>query len=532
MVFFSFRESPLVKKIVLFFVAGVVVVCSTAFVFWSPIILSWRLLSNDTGAPIQRHENGYVEVNGKFYLVGGRGTHSIQVYNPADSSWDFKAEPPNNISLHHFQAAAIGDELYIIGAYTGDFPDETAVEDIYKYNVSTDTWSIVSEIPFSRRRGSAGLVAHNGKLYVVCGSTGGHGSLSERTALFDEYDPVNDTWTTLPNAPRARDHVHVDVIDNKLYVAGGRNGQLADAVIEVDVYDFNTGQWSTLPIQSNFPVPRSGAATIAVGKFLVLIGGESVQQVLAHDDVHALNTENDEWMELSPLTVGRHGTQAVFFDDKIYVVAGSGEQGGSPELIAHEVFDTMGDTNLPVELDPEIRAVADSGTVHLEWRTLSETNNAGFEIQHKLQGIFQPVGFVTGQGTSTGTHDYSFTIEGVTHGLHVFRLKQIDFDGAFEYSPEIPVTVDMASSFYMGAIYPNPTNPQSRFELSVARSQQVRINVYDMLGRRVNEVYNGSLEPITAYSFVLEGQQWSGGKYLVRVEGEYFMTSRVFTVLK
>ena len=80
-------------------------------------------------------------------LVGGRGEHSIQVYNPADSSWEFKAEPPNNISLHHFQAVAVEDTLYVIGAYTGDFPNETAVAEIYKYNVPADTWSIGSEIP-------------------------------------------------------------------------------------------------------------------------------------------------------------------------------------------------------------------------------------------------------------------------------------------------------------------------------------------------------------------------------------------------
>ncbi|MBX2819478.1 MAG: hypothetical protein KTR29_07345, partial [Rhodothermaceae bacterium] len=360
--------------------------------------MSWRLLQNDTGAPIARHENGYVEVNGKFYLVGGRGTHSIQVYNPADSSWDFKAEPPNNISLHHFQGAAIGDTLYVIAAYNGDFPNETAVKDIYKYDVPSDTWVIGSEIPFSRRRASAGVVAHNGKIYVVCGSTGGHGSSSSRTALFDEYNPATDSWTSLPNAPRARDHVHAAVINNKLYVAGGRNGDLPDTIAEVDVYDFGTGQWSTLPSSANFPIQRSGTSAVAVGRFLVVMGGESIQQVDAHDEVHALDTNSLQWTTLEPLSVGRHGTQAVYFDDKIYIVAGAGERGGSPELIAHEVFDTMGDTNLPVELAPDFEAVADANSVLLTWSTLSETNNAGFEVQRNIEGEFVTVGFVSGQG--------------------------------------------------------------------------------------------------------------------------------------
>jgi|GEM_PF-3419767 len=512
------------------FGVGIVVFC-TAFAVFSPHIMSWSLL-NDTGAPIARHENGYVEVNGKFYLVGGRGTHSIQVYNPVDNSWDFKAEPPNNISLHHFQGAAIGDTLYVIGAYNGDFPNETAVKDIYKYDVPSDTWVIGSEIPFSRRRGSAGVVAHNGKIYMVCGSTGGHGSSSARNALFDEYDPATDSWTTLPNAPRARDHVHVVVINNKLYVAGGRNGELPDTVAEIDVYDFGTGQWSTLPSSANFPIQRSGASAVAVGRFLVVMGGESIQQVEAHDEVHALDTDSQQWTTLEPLSVGRHGTQAIFFDDKIYIVAGAGERGGSPELIDHEVFDTMGDTNLPVELAPDFEAVADGNSVLLQWRTLSETNNAGFEVQRNVGGEFVTVGFVAGQGTTTESHAYSYTVEQLTPGRHVFRLKQIDFDGTFEYSPEVAATISLEAGFQMGAIYPNPNKPQARFELTIAREQVVRISIFDMLGRNIDSVFEGTLEPNAVHSFSLESNQWAGGKYLVRVEGEYFMTSKVFTVLK
>ena len=530
--FFRGKYAAIIRQ--LYFPVGVVMALLflAGFIYSAPNLLSWRLLTNDTNAPIQRHENGYVEVNGKFYLVGGRGTHSIQVYNPADSSWDFKAEPPDNISLHHFQGASIGDTLYVIAAYNGDFPDETAVEDIYKYDIPSDTWVIGSKIPFARRRASAGVVAYNGKIYVVCGSTGGHGASSERTTLFDEYDPITDTWTTLPNAPRARDHVHAVVINNKLYVAGGRNGELPDTVIEVDVYDFGTGQWSTLPSSSNFPVPRSGAASVAVGKFLVVIGGESNRQVVAHDEVHALDTETQTWITLEALNVGRHGTQAVYFDEKIYVVAGAGERGGSPELIAHEVFDTKGETNLPVELAPGFHAIADSNTVVLQWRTLSETNNAGFEVQHKVHGAFATIGFVDGQGTSTVVNDYTFKIEGLSPGRHVFRLKQIDFDGTFEFSPEAIAFVSFEEGFHMGAIYPNPTNPEARFDLSLAREQQVEVDVFDMLGRHIAHIYSGVVVPNTVHSFTLESNQWAGGKYLVRVEGEYFMTSRVFTVLK
>ena len=262
------------------------------------------------------------------------------------------------------------------------------------------------------------------------------------------------------------------------------------------------------------------------------MGGESIQQVDAHDEVHALDTDSQQWTTLEPLSVGRHGTQAIFFDDKIYIVAGAGERGGSPELIAHEVFDTMGDTNLPVELAPDFEAVADGNSVRLQWRTFSETNNAGFEVQHNGGGVFVTVGFVAGQGTTTESHAYSYTVGQLTPGRHSFRLKQIDFDGAFEYSPEVPAIISLDVGFLMGAIYPNPTNPQAKFELTIAREQVVQIGIFDMLGRKIDSVFEGTLEPNSVHSFALESNQWAGGKYLVRVEGEYFMTSKVFTVLK
>ena len=89
-------------------------------------------------------------------------------------------------------------------------------------------------------------------------------------------------------------------------------------------------------------------------------------------------------------------------------------------------------------------------------------------------------------------------------------------------------------ALFMGAIYPNPTNPQARFNLTLAREQHVQVNVYDILGKAHHRrCFQGFLQPNAAHSF----SRWKaicgqGAKYLVRVEGDYFMTSKVFTVLK
>ncbi|MFK7843881.1 MAG: kelch repeat-containing protein [Rhodothermales bacterium] len=493
--------------------------------------LFWRIIG-DQNEPDERHEGSYIEVNGNFYLMGGRGSRRVELYDPVDSTWSNRSFPPNSMQIHHFQPVAIGDTVYIVSAYTETFPDEPTVDEVMKYAVLTDQWVVGSEIPVSRRRGAAGAVAYNGKIYVVGGSTGGHGSSSVRTSLFDEYDPVTDTWTSLTSAPYARDHVHAAVVGDKLYVAGGRDGSNGDTVEQVDVYDFITGQWSTLPSPAgDLPTPRAGAASVAVGDFVVVIGGESAQQ-LAHNEAEALNTVTNTWITLQPLNVGRHGTQAIFYNDNIYIASGSGEKGGGPELTSQEILETGGQTNLPVELAPDFTAQLDGETVRLSWQTLSETNSAGFEVEHQQNGTFTSLGFVRGAGTSVTAKRYSFAVNDLPPGRHVFRLKQIDFDGAFEYSPLTSVFIDVKGSFHLGDVYPNPFNPQARFTLSVAREQQVSIQIFDMLGRSIASIHDGILMPHEPHSFVIESSSWAGGKYLLVAEGTYFSASKNFTVLK
>ena len=493
--------------------------------------LDWRIIG-DQNSPTARHENAYVEVNGNFYLMGGRGSRRVEMYDPTDSTWSNRSFPPSSMKIHHFQPVAIGDTVYILMAYTGDFPNEPTIDEVYKYDTATDQWVVGSSIPASRRRGAAGAAIYNNKIYVVGGSTGGHGGSAVRKNLFDEYDPMTDTWTTLPDAPFARDHVHAAVVGNKLYVAGGRNGSNGDNVEEVDVYDFGSGSWSTLPSPAgDLPTPRAGAASVAVGNYVVVIGGESTQE-LAHNEVEALNTITNSWVTLHSLNVGRHGTQAIFYNDNIYVASGAGNKGGGPELTSQEIFETNGETTLPVELAPDFIAQVNENAVTLSWRTLSETNNAGFEIQHLVDGSFVALGFVEGQGTTTAGQHYKFEVDDLPPGRHVFRLKQIDFNGTFEYSPEVFATVVLSDGHHLGAVYPNPLNPQARFSLTLAREQQVSIHVYDILGRQIATLYSGVLAPQESHAFLIESKNWAGGRYLLVAKGEFFSSSRSFTVLK
>ena len=302
---------------------------------------NWQIV-NTNNNPTNRHECSFVETNDKFYLMGGRGSKPVQEFNPASSSWTNKANPP--IELHHYQAIEYNGLIYAICAFTGLFPNEIPVENIYIYNPSNNTWSVGPTIPANRRRGSAGVVIHNGEFYIVSGIQNGH--IDGWVPWLDKFTPATNTWTILPDAPRARDHFHAALVGNKIYAIAGRrtgqNGTFAPTVPEVDVFNINTGQWSSLPSASNIPTQRAGAAVAVVGNEIIVIGGESNSQPVAHNETEALDVSSNNWRSLDNLNIGRHGTQAIVYNNGIYVCAGSGNMGGSPELNSMEVLNFSG----------------------------------------------------------------------------------------------------------------------------------------------------------------------------------------------
>ena len=187
---------------------------------------------------------------------------------------------------------------------------------------------------------------------------------------------------------------------------------------------------------------------------------------------------------------------------------------------------------IPVELD-SFGGTANGDNVTLAWSTSSETNNAGFEVQHWTEDTLpESLGFVEGHGTTTEVQSYSFRATGLGVGNHTFRLKQIDFDGAFEYSEQVEVVVGVVGTHVLSEIYPNPFNPQAQFTLAVGSQQNVSITVYDVVGRQVATLHDGILEANESYQFTIDGAGLASGAYFVRIAGETFTNSRRITLLK
>ena len=208
---------------------------------------------------------------------------------------------------------------------------------------------------------------------------------------------------------------------------------------------------------------------------------------------------------------------------------------GNPEITLVEV--EISYTNIPEELGLPVEltsfeALLAGDVAHLNWETASELNNAGFEVQQELNGSFETIAFVAGNGTTDQAQSYSYTTGSLSAGVHAFRLKQIDFDGAFEYSDEVSVDIALEAAAELSKPYPDPFNPQTQFTLTIARQQEVTIQVYDMLGRQVQTLYQGTLAPSEAHLFTFQASSLPSGRYFIRAAGEYFNNTQTVTLLK
>ncbi|MGM8361865.1 Kelch repeat-containing protein [Flavobacterium sp. ARAG 55.4] len=286
-----------------------------------------------------RHESSMVEYNGKFYLIGGRGLNPVNVFDPKTNTWEEKAKPP--FEMHHFQAVVYKDAIYVI-AMTGKYPKEVPLENIWLYYPERDTWKKGPEIPENRRRGGAGAVVYNDKIYIVCGIDFGHTSGTNNN--FDSYDLNTGKWEVLTKAPHIRDHFSAIIVDDNLYCIGGRNtsfhypenfGAFFEQTLPyVDVYNFKENKWHTMKEQ--LPYPTAAGGLVYFQNKIIYFGGEGKLKE-AYNTTQCFDLTTQKWSPLAPLNIGRHSGGGVVFDSKIYTAAGSPVKGGG-NLDSVEVF--------------------------------------------------------------------------------------------------------------------------------------------------------------------------------------------------
>ena len=190
--------------------------------------------------------------------------------------------------------------------------------------------------------------------------------------------------------------------------------------------------------------------------------------------------------------------------------------------------------NLPIELISFEATQNNLESIQLNWRTATEQINAGFEVQRAVTGTpqWQNIGFVEGHGTTLEPNDYSFEDRtfSVTDTVLYYRLKQIDFDGGFSYSPVVEFRLIDAYNYFLMPPFPNPSNGSTRIRFGLPETDLVRLRVFDPMGRLMYTLVDG-VRAEGWHEVTLPTANLPAGRYFYQLETELFSTTRKLVIL-
>ncbi|MBK6507756.1 MAG: T9SS type A sorting domain-containing protein [Ignavibacteria bacterium] len=154
------------------------------------------------------------------------------------------------------------------------------------------------------------------------------------------------------------------------------------------------------------------------------------------------------------------------------------------------------DEPYPVNMTALVSSVSGRNAL-LNWSTSSELNNSGFEIQRAIENgklkieNWNKIGFVSGSGTTNAPKDYSYADRNLETGKYKYRLKQLDFNGNFDYFELAEVvSIGIPDKYDLSQNYPNPFNPVTTINYDLPTDGIVTIKVYDILGRELKTLVN------------------------------------------
>ncbi|MDO8549312.1 MAG: S8 family serine peptidase, partial [Ignavibacteria bacterium] len=179
---------------------------------------------------------------------------------------------------------------------------------------------------------------------------------------------------------------------------------------------------------------------------------------------------------------------------------------------------------IPVELT-SLSAEAEKNSVTLKWITATETNNQGFSIERKDgkwkmgNGKWEKVGFIEGKGNTTEIQSYIFSEKDLKVGKYNYRLKQMDYDGSYEYSDEVEADISAPEEYTLKQNYPNPFNPMTIIEYSLPENAEVRIDIYNSLGEMVRTLLNNTRD--AGYQKVsFDASSLPSGTYIYQIKAK------------
>jgi N-acetylneuraminic acid mutarotase len=300
-----------------------------------------------------------IAAGGKLYVLGGLAPGwtpkgLVYQYEPGNDTWTKKKDMP--LLSHHVALAELNGKIYVMGGFTKPATGPTAwvpISNAWEYDPAQDTWKALAPMP--TRRGSPNAVAHDGKIYVIGGASTHPGSKESAVhparphravSANEAYDPATDTWEARQPMPTARNHAAAGMVNNKIYVIGGRTGAAfvgtSTPTDLVEEYDPATDQWGV--VRARMPTPRSAVAWGVHRGRIYVAGGEAQapQFMMAFRAVEAYDPSSNRWVSLPQMPLPRHGLAGAFVGGRLHLVSGDIQSAGTGMEVhtdRHDVLD-------------------------------------------------------------------------------------------------------------------------------------------------------------------------------------------------
>ncbi|MEP0823092.1 MAG: VCBS repeat-containing protein [Ignavibacterium sp.] len=221
---------------------------------------------------------------------------------------------------------------------------------------------------------------------------------------------------------------------------------------------------------------------------------------------------------------------------------------GAESDFSGEVNAMFNDLPVPIQL-AAFSVSATRLNAELRWRTETETENYGFEIERRIvqdptfqvqgsltlniePGTWNNIGFVRGSGTSTSPHEYSFSDRNLPSGRYAYRIKQVDRSGVFTYTSALEVEIGLAPrDLSLSEPYPNPFNPTTTIEFTLPEDGHVQLKIYDLSGREVATLVDEHRKAGVYQQALFDGSNLASGLYVVKLQFQNtWMTRKVMLI--
>lgn len=271
-------------------------------------------------------------------------TDHVEAYDVKTGRWPPLAPLPEG--RHHIALAESGGKIYGIGGFPGAIPNWRAHATVFVYDVQANRWSPGPSLPQARAEGVVASIM--GRIYFIGGRvptspTAAHISEHTDTRRGDALDLRSGRWEPIADAPSARNSAAAAVMDNKIYVVGGRQmvtqadgRQRPVNVSTLEVYDPVANRWET---KAPMPQAQGGLAAAAFDGKLYAFGGEQfipTSKVFA--DAWVYDPKTDRWSALPAMPTPRHGHGAAVVGNRIFLMGG-GEKVGVAASRVQEVLE-------------------------------------------------------------------------------------------------------------------------------------------------------------------------------------------------